>query len=1021
MRKVLLMFTVLFSLASVIMAQERTISGKVTSVEDGSSLPGVNVLLKGTSIGTVTDADGNYKLSITDDGGTLVFSFIGLTTLEIGIGSRAVIDAQMASDITQLSEIVVVGYGTLEKSNISSAIGSVKGDAVRNMPVPSLDRALQGRVSGVQVNANSGIPGGATQVRIRGVGSVSGGNDPLYIIDGVQITAGDRSRRTGANTSNVLNGLNFNDIESFEVLKDAAAASIYGAQAANGVILITTKKGKSGAPKIDLNYYYGQTDIIKKLELLTSSEWINLRQEALTNLYNPYNVFQEGASTLLANTEIQRQYGNADAFSNYDWQHIASRIGKMQNADISVSGGNQNNKYYISGSYNKQDAQFLSTDFERIALRTNFDNKVNEKISFETRFNFSTVKQRAPISFGFNTNNVVVQAVGIQPFNDPYFSNGSINNAFFYPGPLGSNSNPLWVNSVNPATSLTNQFIGSFAVNYAITNDLTFRSSYALDYSVIDEQAFSDPRTPAGGANNGVVTSLNTTVSNLTVDQTLTYNKTFNDIHNINAIGGFSYRREITQGFNATGIGIAAPSFNQTLNGTTPNAVASAFGIFKLTGLFARLNYTLNDKYILSATLRRDGSSRFGSGNKFGYFPAFSAAWKMHEEGFMQGIANVVSELKPRASFGITGNQDIGNFSSLNLFTSAVAFGYNGNGGISFNNLGNPNLQWEKNQSVNFGLDFAFTSSRRVTGSVDYFIRTTKDLLLPQILPSNSGFTAITENIGELENRGWEFLVSTQNLVGEFKWSTDFNITFLKNEVTRLINEGEDLPNNGLWVGKPLGQQFQVRYAGVNPADGRSMWLDVNGNITYSPVANDRVFMTRGSGSALVPEYYGGLTNTISYKGVELSAFFQFNVGQLAFSNFAAFSASDFRFETNQLGEIKDRWQQPGDITSIPRLYPGGQEPGSAPSWQGDGQTGHDRFIDDASYLRLKQVQLSYQLPSSWISKLKLSSAKIYCQGVNLWTLTEYTGLDPEFTAGATDIGVIPQGKSFIAGVQLGF
>jgi len=1018
MRRILL-FIAVFAFSFAAFAQDKVVSGKVTSAEDGSALPGVNVLLKGTSTGTVTDVEGNYRLQVPAEGGTLVFTFVGLTTVEVGIGARSVVDVQMASDVTQLSEIVVTGYGTQEKANLSSSIASVKGDVVRNMPVPSLDRALQGRIAGVQVNATSGIPGGSTQVRIRGVGSVSGGNEPLYIIDGVQVTAGDRTRRI--QSSNILNGINANDIESFEVLKDASAASIYGAQAANGVIIITTKKGKSGAPKFDFNYYYGQTDVINKVDLLNSRDWITLRKEALKNFYTSYNLFQEGANELLAETEMQRQYGNGDALSNYDWQHIASRIGDVQNVDLSVSGGNDKNKYYISGSYNKQNAQFLSNDFERVSVRTNFDNKVTDKVTLETKINLSTVKQRTPFSAGFNTNNVIVQAIGIQPFNNPYFSNGSINNNFFWPGPLGSNSNPLWVNSVNPASAITNQAIGNFAVNYAITKDLTFRSSVGLEYTTIDEQSFADPRTPAGGANNGVVQSIYTSVANITVDETLNYNKTFNDRHNINAIAGFSYRREITQGYNATGIGIAAPIFNQTLNGTTPNAVASAFGIFKLTGLFARVNYTLDDKYILSATLRRDGSSRFGSGNKFGYFPAVSAAWKLHDEDFMQGISSIISELKPRVSFGITGNQDIGNFSAFSLFSTAVAFGYAGSGGISFNNLGNPNLQWEKNQTIDFGLDFAFTQDRRITGTVDYFIRKTKDLLLPQILPSNSGFTTITENVGELENRGWEVLVTTQNLVGEFKWSTDFNITFIKNEVTKLIRAGEDLPNNGLWVGKPLGQQFQIRYAGVNPADGRAMWYDVDGDLTYNPTTNDRVFMNRGSGSTAVPNYYGGLTNTFSYKGFELSAFFQFNIGQLAFSNFAAFSASDFRFETNQLGDIKRRWQQPGDITDIPRLFPGGQEPGSVPSWQGEGLTGHDRFIDDASYLRLKQVSFSYQLPSSVISRLKFNSAKIYFQGVNLWTLTNYTGLDPEFAAGASDIGLVPQGKNYIIGVQIGF
>jgi TonB-dependent starch-binding outer membrane protein SusC len=740
-------------------------------------------------------------------------------------------------------------------------------------------------------------------------------------------------------------------------------------------------------------------------------------------VYQPLDAFGEGLGTRLADVEIRRTYGDPDALANYDWQKISSRQGNVQNIDLSASGGNQNNKYFISGSYNKQDAQFVSTDFERISLRFNFDNKVSEKLTLETKLNFSSVSQRTPFSAGFNTNNVIVQAVGILPFNSPYRSDGSINGAFNWPGTLGSNSNPLWVNALNPAKATTNQLIGSFAVNYAINKDLTFRSAYALEYTSIDEESFADSRTPAGGANNGVVQFVNTRVVNFTTDQTLTYAKTFNQRHAINAIAGFSYRQQTVTGVNATGIGVASPAFGGTLQGTTPNAVGSLYTLFKLTGLFARVNYTLDDKYIFSATVRRDGSSRFGSGNKFGVFPAVSAAWKVNNESFLSG-SKVVPELKVRASYGITGNQDfglLGNFPAFSTFGTAVATGYNAAGGIQFNNLGNPTLQWEQSRVLDIGLDFALTGSKRVTGTVDYFVRTTANLLLPQILPSTSGFTSILENIGTLENRGWEFLISTQNLVGELKWSTDFNFTLIKNEVTKLLRDGEDLPNNGLWLGKPLGQQFQVRYAGVNPADGRAFWLDAAGNATYNPLPADRVFMPQGSGSTLVPKYFGGLTNTFSYKGFELSAFLQFNVGQLAFSNFAAFSASDFRFETNQLGDIRRRWQKPGDITDVPRLYLGGQEPGSVPSWQGDGQTGHDRFIDDASYIRLKQVSFSYDLPQSVLSRIRLSSVRFYVQGVNLWTATNYTGLDPEFTAGASDIGLVPQGKNYIAGVQIGF
>lgn len=1004
-------------------AQEQVVSGKVTSVEDGSPIPGANVIVKGTTIGVVTDISGSYTIS-APGGSTLVVSFVGLKSQEAVIGSRSIINFAMESDQQQLNEVIVVGYGGIKKNELSGAVGSVKGDAIRNLPIPSLDRALQGRIAGVQVNASNGVPGGNTQVRIRGVGSVSGGNEPLYIIDGVQVTAGDRSRRIIS--SNPLNGINANDIESIEVLKDAAAASIYGSQAANGVIIITTKKGKLGKSKFDVNYYYGTTDIIKNQPLVNSEQWTNLYQEGQRNLYQPYDVFGEGLSSTIANSITQVNYGNAAAAATYDWQNLVTRRGDIQNVDLSASGGNEKNKYFISGSFNKQNAQFVGTDFLRGSMRINFDNQLTSKLTAETRINLSTVTQNTQGVGGFNTNNSLVGAIGRLPMSNPFLSNGAVNpNLTYAIGPLGNLSNPLWLNQVNTQSGVTNQVLGSFALSYNINKDLTFRSAYSLEYTVIDENAFFDPRSPGGAGVNGSVQFLNTRVVNWQTDQTLNYTKTFNNRHSFNVVAGYSFRNQRTDGFNATGIAPANVALNNTLQGTTANATTSVFGQFKITGLFARVNYTLDDKYIFSATVRRDGSSRFGIGNSFGTFPAVSAAWRINQEAFLKDLT-FVSDLKVRASYGVTGNQDLalglGNADfPISLYGTAIAFGYAGVGGLGFTNLGNPGLKWEENRTLNFGLDYGFFNNR-VVGTVDYFERTTENLLLPQILPSNSGFGSIVENVGSLKNSGWEIGVTTQNLVGELKWTTDFNITFIKNEVTRLINPGEDLPNNNLWLGRPLGSIFVAQYAGVNPADGRTMWYNAAGNITYDPQANDRTFASRnGATSALIPKYFGGLTNTFSYKGIELVTFFQYNVGQLALSNFKANSSMDFRFDTNQDQEMLTRWQKPGDITSVPRIIPGAQEVGSANSLFGGSISGHDRFWEDGSYIRLKQVTLAYNLPESVLKRLRLSSVRIYAQGINLWTDSKFSGLDPEFAANASNIGILPPSKSIIGGIQFGF
>lgn len=1030
MRKFLLTtFVFVFSVVQL-MAQERTVTGKVTSAEEGSSLPGVSVVLKGTAIGTVTDADGNFSLNVPVDG-TLTFSFIGLKSVDVSVNNRTTIDTKMESDVKQLSEVVIVGYQTIKKSELSGSVGSVGGKSIENLPIPSFDRAIQGRMAGVQINASNGVPGGNTQVRIRGMGSVSGSNEPLYIVDGVQMTGGDRSRRLIS--SNILNGINPNDIESIDVLKDAAAASIYGAQAANGVVIITTKKGKAGATKFNVNYYYGQTDIIKKQPLVNSQQYLEIYQEGQENFYAPYNIiYGENFNKQIAYTTTQVNFGEASALPSYDWQNLVTRRGDIHNVDISANGGNEKNNFYISGSFNKQNSHFIATDFTRASLKINFDNKLSSKTLLQTRVNLSTVDQNTQGVAGFNTNNALVGAIGRLPMANPFLSNGQVNPTLTYAaGALGNNSNPLWLSKVNTQPGTTNQLLANIALDYNITEDLIFRSSYGLEYSVIDEAAFFHPQTPGGSTPVGSYAQFNTKTVNLQTDQTLTYTKTLNDRHSVNGILGFTFRNQVTDGFNAAGQAVANPQLDKTLVGTTAQTVSSVFGQFKIAGVFGRVNYVLDDKYIASVTLRRDGSSRFGEGKKFGWFPAISAGWRISKENFMSDLG-FVDELKLRASYGVTGNQEFNlglgaaDF-PFSLFGTGTAFGYNGAGGLSFTNLGNPNLQWETNKTLDIGLDFEFVNSR-VTGSVDYFIKTTENLLLPQILPSNSGFATITENVGEMENRGWEFGVSTQNLVGEFKWSTDFNISFIKNEVTKLLIDGEDLPNNGLWLGRPFGSIFVARYAGVNPSDGRAMWYDINGSITYDPQEGDRVFIERGSGSALMPEYFGGITNTFSYKGFELSGFFQFNVGQLAQSQFKANSSMDLRFDTNQDEEVMERWQRPGDITDVPRIMPGAQEVGSANSLFGGSIASHDRFWEDATYIRLKQISLAYQFPSSIISKLKLSSARIYISGVNLWTQTEFTGLDPEFATStnangvnSNNTGTLPPNKSIIAGVQFGF
>lgn len=998
MRKNLLFtFILILSFCMKGLAQQKVLRGRVMDASGKETLIGVSVRIKGTNIGTSTNSDGQFTLNVPSLDGTLVLSFMGYKPVEVAIAGKTNVNISMEEDANGLNDVVVVGYGTQKRKEISGSIASVKGAEIANLTTASVDRAIQGKAPGVQINSSNGLPGGATEVRIRGTGSINAGNEPLYIVDGVQITSA--SRTVNLASSNPLSTINPNDIESVEILKDAAAASIYGAQAGNGVIIITTKSGKDGKAKINFGAYYGITELVQGISLLNGPEWVALSRESIVNTGNLVGGYNADVSNGLA--------ANAPT---YDWLGAITRQGRAQNYDLSVTGGNDKMKYLIASSFNNQEHHFKGYDFKRGSLRVNLDNKITDKLSLETRLNLSSVTQNSSDIPSFQNYNIFITGLAGNPIDPIYNADGTINTTL-RPGW----DNPLFSLANNKNLGVTNQGIGNMALNYDIIPGLRFRSSFSLEYTTTNEELFYDPRSAAGIAVGGAVKFNNSKTVNWQTDQTLTYNKIFAQKHSVTALLGFNYRNEIYTLTNTQGNGVAIPDFGNTLTGTTPSVLSSLFNQFKTAGVFARLGYTYDDKYILQGTVRRDGSSRFGDNNRFGVFPAISGAWRINRESFLKD-SKIISDLKLRASYGETGNSEISFYPGLSLVTSNANASYNSRAGIIFNQLGNSNVGWERNVTTNFGLDYGFFNGR-VTGSFDYFIRTTKDLLLNRPLPNSSGFATIAENIGSLENRGLEVGLSTINLAGDFKWTTDFNITFIKNKVLSLLVEGQDLPANNLWVGRPLGQIYVPHWAGVNPADGRPMWYDANGNITYNPVAGDRQFT---EDNTRTPRYYGGLTNNFSFKNFDLSVFFQYQVGTIQQDQSRAWLLSDFRYNFNQYSEVLNRWTTPGQITDVPRLYAGAQQPGTASSVFGAGG-GTDRFYSDASYLRLKSISLGYNIPASFLSKIKMSSLKFYVQAYNLWTLTNYTGLDPEFAAGGYNMGLAPQGKSFTAGLQASF
>ncbi len=1014
MRKILLLGLMLFLVNAVAFSQGRVITGTVTSTEDGLGVPGATVLVKGTTIGTATDIDGKYSINVPAGSNVLVFTFVGLTSQEVNIGNRSTINVALESDVTALSEVIVTGYGTQPKREVTGAVSSVKGDAIQNLPLQSFDRALQGRAAGVQVRSSNGLPGGAVNIRIRGVGSVNAGNEPLFIVDGVQLNNQSNASFT---QSNPLAFLNPNDIESMEILKDAASAAIYGSQAANGVVIITTKKGKQGKAKFEFNAFSGETQPMKFLDILGGAEWYGMRRDAFINsgVANPEANALSNMGRLPSNwTTLTRPALDALglALPTYDWQREVMGAGRLQNYEMSVSGGDDKTTFFLSGSYNYQEASFRPVDFERGTVRIALTHQATKRLSIETNMNLSTFQQNVPFAVeGSFLGNPAFSASAVLPHNAIYNEDGTYNTAIA--GVLGQNV--VLVNAYNSGLQRTNTAVGNLITNYKIAKNLSFRSLFGLDYRLLQGDNYRDPRTPDGAGVIGRSSVQSDWRTRFITTQTLNWNKTFNGVHNMSALAGVEYLSETREGISGAGIGFPTFQFRTIQSAATPESVSGFWTGYRRASVFSSVNYDFKKKYLLTVTARYDGSSRFGTENQYGLFPSVRLGWSLVEEEFLKN-SSTVSEMKFRASYGLTGNDQIGNFDARGLYGGGG--NYSGSAGIVPSSLANLGLSWETNNTLNLGLDFGFFENR-ITGSVDAFDRRTKDLLLSQPILWINGFGGISNNVGELQNRGLEFELSTVNVdKGGFRWNSSFNITKIDNQILSLYSGLKFLPANpGIAVGQPVGRSgegavFSQEYVGVNPATGRPMWLDINGNITYLPLAADRKYQGSSLGTV-----FGGLNNNFSYKGFELTTFFTYEYGGVGGDGQYGFLRENgTRLTLNALREVNDRsWKTPGQITDIPRNLTtnGGNEVRSV------GRNSGTASLLKYDFIRLSQLTVAYSFKPSLVSRIGLTRARIYAQGVNLWTYTDYPGYDPEFTGAGT--GQIPLTKSYTLGVQIGF
>ena len=968
------------------------ITGTV-SEENDIPLAGATVVLKGTAEGVSTDLDGNFEIVVPDEQSVLEISYIGYETQEVTVGNRTAIKVVLRESLSQLENVVVVGYGTQQKVKLTSSIAQVKDTDIQNIPSVGIDQALQGQAAGLFINSSSGAPGAPPLIRIRGQNSINSGNQPFVVVDGIPVLTGNPEFLDSGRSLNfnALSSINPADIQSIEVLKDAAATAIYGSRGSNGVLLITTKRGRIGKTNIRVNLFSGLSAPVEVPDLLNSSEFVEIKSEAFIN---------DGL-------QVPEILLNADTSINTDWVDEITRTALMHNIQISADGGNDKFSYFVSGSFRDEEATIINSDFQRITLRSNLDFKVGERLNLQSNIFLGRENQRAyEFVEGGNTRGFEAGLFSI-PFNPVRDENGK-----FVPG-----INLFGFLPVNPVRDLvvpdrdatSAKVITNLVVDYKILPYLNFKANTSFDYNQLINKTFFPSSTSQGFFLNGIASEVNSTTETYNLEPMLEFKKSFSS-HTFNLIAGSTFFGVNNSQIQVSGRGISRDDL--TIINAAENVFANETASeYKYSSVFGRLNYDYDGKYLFGGSFRRDGSSSFGVDNRFGNFWALSGGWVLTGEEFLNEV-EAIDLVKIRASYGVTGNDQIGDFASLSRF--GVNNGYNNLPGLQETQLANESLTWEETTSLNIGLDLSFLNSL-LTITADYFKNAVNDLLLSVPLSAPAGFNTIFQNVGKTENKGWELSFNSMNIQNDnFSWSTSFNITSVRNEIMSLVNDEPILSSfDAQIVGESINSFYGMDFLGVDPQTGDVQYRDVDGDGEINREL-DRTII----GNPL-PRWFGGLTNSFSYKNLSLDVFFQFvkDVDLYDSSINAGILNGGVDLE-NQSTAILNRWQQPGDITDIPRV--------TTFAGVGNNNRFSSRFLWDASYIRLKNVTLSYNLPRDLLNTLNIQNLRFYVTGANLLTFTDYPFGDPEVTTpGGGDTGRasgnLPQSRSVLCGLDINF
>ena len=987
---------------------QQTISGTVSSASDATPLEGVAVVVKGTTVGAFTDVNGSYTLSLAPEAKTITFNLIGYQLLEVNVEGRTVIDVQLVEGDLDLDEVIITGFGSQTKRNVTGNIAKVSGEEIENVPVTSFESAIQGRAAGVLVSKQNGKLGNGINIRIRGAASVTASNEPLYVIDGIVVTSQDQSSIITNGATSPLADLNFNDIESIDILKDASAAAIYGSRASNGVVIITTKRGKIGKTKINVGYSAGTSEPSNKRDWLDGPQYLQLWDEAFNNVADA-----DGTLFGLSGEEWKdrRIPGWRDGNST-DWQDLAfNDDAGFQQFDVNASGGNAKTRFYISAAALNQSGILIYNDFERLSGRINLDHEVSQNLKLGMNLSLArTTNDRVPNDNSFSTPLQLVALPPVQPLNDPDNPDELFQQTVYFNGKLYEDN--------SYQQQRVYRTLGNVYLEWEFLAGLSFRTEFGVDIlSQNEEVYFNSLLARNTGEPNGFGENAFRHLQNYSTNNYLTYNTLIGEDHSLNIVGGMSYQEADNRFGQLEGRNFPNDTFRKLASAAEISEGTSTGTGFSIVSYFARANYGFQGKYLVSLSTRVDGDSRFGEDERYGFFPAGSVGWVISEEPFM-GDQNFLSFLKLRGSYGITGNTPNTNFPALGLWDGAA--GYAALPGISPTQSPNAGLKWENTEQIDIGLDWGILQGR-ISGEIDYYQKNTTDLLLDVNVPSTTGFLTQTRNVGELENSGIEVVLNARILEGDFSWNANINFAANQNEITNLqgqVIEGGFI--NRAVEGEPIGVFFAPEYAGVNPDNGDALFYL---NTPLPGGGRDRGTTNNINEAERVvigdpnPDLIYGMNNNLSWKGIELAIFLQGVQGNEIYNGGGVFQMDGFGWFDNQDARVLNRWQQAGDQTDIPQLR------------FLEGASESSRFIEDGSYLRLKTVTLAYTLPNSVTRQLKIDRIRVYATGQNLATFTDYEGWDPEvnadFTAGNIGLGSdfysAPQARTLIFGVNLGF